>query len=176
MTAYMDPDFGDFTDLPMGEPLSAPTLNGGARVRRPVHPPDPAIAGRNRRSRNRGNRTSRDLAHYLGGRNIEGLLLPWDVEAAGCRIQSKRLARPPSRAEQVRLLRYIDASDALRGLYLVAPRQRLQSGTVTCLLEDWVADHGWSLPPAASLANAGGTGLVELPLPDFRDIHCGGEG
>ena len=131
---------------------------------------DDEVARRNRRNRQRGNRTSADLAAYLGGRNVEALKLPWDVEVPGARIQSKRLAVEPSRAAVRGFIDAIDASDALRAFYLVRPGQRLASGIVTVFLEEWVAWHGWSLPDATVQITAG-TPLLTLGVDVFRDWH-----
>lgn len=136
-------------------------------------------ARRNRNNRKRGNRTSHELAVYLGGRNVEALKLPWDVEGLGYRLQSKRLADEPSLASVARYIRAIEApADTLRGFYHVGARQRLASGTVWCLYPEWVAWHGWDFPAHAGLASwvgrDEGAVLIELPLPVFRDLHVGG--
>ncbi|HEX5466701.1 MAG TPA: hypothetical protein VFW92_08530 [Candidatus Limnocylindrales bacterium] len=134
---------------------------------------DPARSRRGRTSRNRGNRTSRDLAAYLGGRNVEALKVPWDVEGPGYRIQSKRLADRPSASERARLLEAIDhRADDLRAVYIAAPRQRIASGTVSAYLADWVAWHGWDAPPGLSVVRGSGW-LLELSLSLFRDLHIG---
>ena len=134
--------------------------------------PDPVIADRNRRNRKRGNRTSHDLAAYLGGRNVEALKLPWDVEAAGARIQSKRLKARPSVAEIVKLVAYIDAGPSLRALYWVGAGQRVASGHVFVLLREWVGEHGWAGPSGASFLSAGEI-VIELPVALFREMRGG---
>lgn len=134
--------------------------------------PDPAIQRRNRRNKANGRGTSRDLAAYLGGRNVELLGLPWDVEAGGFLIQSKRDAEGMGPRRVLRLLAAIGARNDVAAVFHVAPRARLTSGRLWLRLAEWVAEHGWSLPPDAQLVNAGEP-LIALPLATFRDLHLG---
>ena len=150
-------------------PATAPNIAAPQRRPRRNPNPDAAIAKRNKRNRQRGNRTSASLAKYLGGRNVEALKEPWDVEGDGWRIQSKRLARAIGPAETLRLITAIPDGPWLRGLYHVGPRQRLASGTVFVLYIEWREWHGdldWTGPDGDAQA------LLAIPLPLFRDIHC----
>ena len=160
-------------DFDLMNATTPPTNNGGSS-RRAKGPVDPVVAKRNKRNRKRGNRTSADLAKYLGGWNVEGAQLPWDVETKGARIQSKREAANMTANRALGLLQYIDASQALRVLFHVAPRQRLASGTVYCLYREWVGWYGWTTPPHSWLVATKGEPLIAMPLPTFRDIHVGG--
>jgi hypothetical protein len=128
------------------------------------------VTTRNRRNRARGKSTSAELAKYLGGQNVEGMLWPHDVQGQGYRIQSKRDMTGRSPGMVRRLIEAIEPGHGLRAAYLVVPRVRLTSGRVYVDLEEWVAWHGWELPASTRLLNAG-TPLLELPLPLFRDIH-----
>ena len=130
----------------------------------------PLVSRTNRNNRLRGNRTSRDLAAFLGGRNVEALKLPWDVETPGCRIQSKRLAARPSLRAIVGLIEAIDyrVTD-LRAFYHVEPARRLASGLVYVGLREWVEWHGWDLPADAQVSVTGP--LISMPLATFRDLH-----
>ena len=67
---------------------------------------------------------------------MEALKEPWDVEACGARIQSKRLAQRPSLNAIVALIEYIDAGPSLRALYWVGAGQRVSSGRVFLLLPE----------------------------------------
>ena len=137
---------------------------------------DTALVRRNVNNRKRGKSTSAELAHYLGWQNVEGMNWKWDIQGKGGRIQSKRDATGRSGAVVVALIEAIPAgTDYLRGLYRVAPRQRLASGTVTVWLREWVDWHGWLMPPGATLSVATEVPLIEMPLPTFRDIHGGTE-
>ena len=155
-------------DVHGGEPCGTPPtcLRCGA-VRNPV------VSRTNRNNRKRGNRTSHDLAAYLGGRNVEALKLPWDVEACGARIQSKRLKVRPSIWEIVKLITYIDAGPNLRALYWVGAGQRVASGYIFVLLREWVAEHGWSSPASAVVITASPPTefVLELPVAAFRDLR-----
>jgi hypothetical protein len=133
------------------------------------------VTTRNRRNRARGKSTSAELAKYLGGQNVEGMLWPHDVQGQGYRIQSKRDTRGRSPFEIRRLIDAITGGGSwMRGVYLVVPRVRLTSGRIYVDFEEWVAWHGWDLPPGTRLLNAG-TPLLELPLPLFRDLHVNQE-
>lgn len=134
-----------------------------------VAPAISPIARRNRNNRKRGKGTSAELAKYLGWQNVEGMNWEWDVQGPGGRLQSKRDATARSSAEMARLILRIPSGDFLRGLFKVAPRQRLASGTVYLLLHEWVGERGWLLPPSV-LVNAAGVPLMILPLPAFRDL------
>lgn len=147
------------------------TLLGYWHCSRCGKPKDAAIVRRNRTARNRGNRTSHDLAAYLGIQNVEALKLPHDVQANHLRMQSKRQAVPLGPVAQLRLLEYIPSGDWLRALFIVAPRARLANGSVTVLLEEWTAERGWTLPEHARLAVAGVTALLSIPLPVFADVY-----
>ena len=147
------------------------TLNVTTRRRWQRNPnPDPIIANRNKRNRQRGNRTSHDLAAYLGGRNVEALKEPWDVEACGARIQSKRLAQRPSVNAIVGLIEYIDAGPALRALYWVGAGQRVASGRIYVILPEFVGEHGWT-PPDGAVVYVGRAVVLELPVAAFRDLR-----
>lgn len=139
-------------------------------------PKDAARTRTNHNNAKRGNRTSRDLASFLGAQweDVERKHLPWDVQGAA-RIQSKREARQPGVARVLGLLRYIPPSEHLRAVFFVGAGQRLASGRIFAILEEYVAERGWSLPTDARLLLAGDTALVELPLPTFRDLFSGGE-
>jgi hypothetical protein len=169
MTAELD-------DMPFGSAAGDPVVVIPPTPRRGrvslVHEVDPLIVRRNRGNKNRGKATSRELASYLGWQNVEGMLWPWDVQGPGGRLQSKRDARGRSRTMVLALIEAITPGDWLRGVFIVAPRQRLASGTVTLLLEEWVAWHGWKLPADAVLVNAGRP-LLSLPLATFRDWRAG---
>lgn len=154
-------------DLDLFPPPDRPAL--GSSRRAPVALPDRQRI--NRRNKANGRRTSADLAAYLGGRNVELLGLPWDVEARGARIQSKREKTPLGFARAVRLLDYIGPGDHLAVLFWVGAGQRLTSGRTFALLADWVGEHGFTVPPEARVHNTGGRLLLELPLPVFRDHH-----
>ena len=176
-------------DLPWTD-ASTPTRNGarGAKCRRHVWvvnmhagmeeticdrcgvEENPAVSRRNRLNRNRGNRTSHDLAAYLGGRNVEALKLPHDVEACGARIQSKRLAQRPSLNAIVGLIEYIDAGPSLRALYWVGAGQRVSSGRVFLLLPELVGEHGWT-PPDGAVVHVGRAYILELPVSAFRELR-----
>lgn len=136
---------------------------------------DEAITRRNRRNKANGRGTSRDLAAYLGGRNVELLGLAWDVEAGGCCIQSKRDAQPCGPVRALGLVDYVASRCGMSVpvLFHVAPRARLTSGRVWMRLEQWVREHGWQLPPDARLHTPGP--LMEVPLSTFRDWHIGSE-
>ena len=160
-------------DLPWTD-ASTPTVNVTTRRRWQRNPnPDPAVVRRNRGNRQRGNRTSHDLAAYLGGRNVEALKLPWDVEAAGARIQSKRLKARPSLSAIVGLIEAIATpADTLRALYWVGAGQRASSGRVYVLWPEWHAEHGWLGPDGAVVhVVAGRAFLLELPVAEFRDVR-----
>ena len=131
---------------------------------------DPVVQRRNRGNRQRGNRTSLDLARYLGGRNVEALKLPHDVEACGARIQSKRLAQRPSLNAIVALIEYIDAGPSLRALYWVGAGQRVSSGRVFLLLPELVGEHGWT-PPDGAVVHVGRAYVLEMPVVAFRDLR-----
>ena len=131
---------------------------------------NPVVQRRNRGNRQRGNRTSHDLAAYLGGRNVEALKEPWDVEACGARIQSKRLAQRPSVNAIVGLIEYIDAGPALRALYWVGAGQRVASGRIYVLLPEFVGEHGW-LPPGGAVVHVGRAYVLEMPVAAFRDLR-----
>ena len=136
---------------------------------------NPAVSRTNRNNRKRGNRTSLDLAVYLGGRNVEALKEPWDVEACGARIQSKRLAQRPSIAAIVGLIEYIDAGPALRALYWVGAGQRVASGRCYFLLEEWIGEHGWLAPETGAVVHVSRFAYVlELPVAAFREIRGAG--
>ena len=161
----------DLDSLPFDYP-SEPTLNVTTRRRWQRNPnPDPIIANRNKRNRRRGNRTSHDLAAYLGGRNVEALKEPWDVEACGARIQSKRLAQRPSVNAIVGLIEYIDAGPALRALYWVGAGQRVASGRIFVLLSEWVGEHGWAPVAGTAVIHAGRAYVLEMPVAAFRDLR-----
>lgn len=134
---------------------------------------DPAASRTNRNNRKRGNRTSHDLAAYLGGRNVEALKEPWDVEACGARIQSKRLAQRPSLNAIVGLIEYIGIGPALRALYWVGAGQRVSSGCVFLLLPEFVGEHGWT-PPDGAVVHVGRAYILELPVSAFRDVRGAG--
>ena len=134
---------------------------------------NPTITRTNRNNRKRGNRTSHDLAAYLGGRNVEALKEPWDVEACGARIQSKRLAARPSLNAIVGLIEYIDAGPSLRALYWVGAGQRVSSGRVFLLLPELVGEHGWT-PPDGAVVHVGRAYILELPVSAFRDVRGAG--
>lgn len=186
----------DLASLPfLTDAAAPPTANGGASRRCRRHEwgdgqltiagtnraclrcgaiRDEAKSRTNRNNRKRGNRTSHDLAAYLGGRDVEPLKLPWDVEARGCRIQSKRLADRPSRAAIEGLLDYIrrHGGAELPAYFDIRPAQRLTSGRIFVTYRDWVAWHGWPMPTGADLLTSG-EALLVLPLPIFRDLHVG---
>ena len=134
---------------------------------------NPVVQRRNRGNRQRGNRTSHDLAAYLGGRNVEALKEPWDVEACGARIQSKRLAQRPSVNAIVGLIEYIGAGPALRALYWVGAGQRVASGRIYVLLPELVGEHGWT-PPDGAVVHVGRAYVLEMPVSVFRDLRGGG--
>ncbi len=136
-------------------------------------PRDAAIVRRNRTNRQRGKSTSAELARYLGCQNVEGMNWKWDIQSPAFRLQSKRDATGRSAATVLALIEAITPGDYLRGLYRVAPRQRLASGSVTALLREWVAERGWALPTEARLVNAAGTALLELGLAEFRELVGG---
>ena len=162
---------GPADDLPWSGADSPATVNVTTRRRWQRNPnPDPAIVDRNRRNRRRGNRTSHDLAAYLGGRNVEALKLPHDVEACGARIQSKRLAQRPSLNAIVALIEYIDAGPSLRALYWVGAGQRVSSGRVFLLLPELVGEHGWT-PPDGAVVHVGRAYVLELPASAFRELR-----
>ena len=164
----------DLSRLPWSGADSPATVNVTTRRRWQRNPnPDPAIVDRNRRNRRRGNRTSHDLAAYLGGRNVEALKEPWDVEACGARIQSKRLAQRPSLNAIVGLIEYIGVGPALRALYWVGAGQRVSSGRVFLLLPELVGEHGWT-PPDGAVVHVGRVYILELPVSAFRDLRGGG--
>ena len=156
------------TDVHGGEPCGTPPtcLRCGA-VR------DPVVQRRNRGNRQRGNRTSHDLAAYLGGRNVEALKEPWDVEACGARIQSKRLAQRPSVNAIVGLIEYIDAGPALRALYWVGAGQRVASGRIYVLFNEWVGEHGWDVDTVAAgaVVHVGRAYVLEMGVTAFRDLR-----
>lgn len=129
------------------------------------------IATRNRRNRARGKSTSAELARYLGGQNVEGMLWPWDVQGQGYRVQSKRdrTGRSPRMVRRLIEAITLGPEGGVRAAYLVVPRVRLTSGRIFVLLSEWVDWHGWELPEG-SLAHAG-TPLLAMPLPVFRDLH-----
>ena len=131
---------------------------------------NPAVSRTNRNNRKRGNRTSHDLAAYLGGRNVEALKLPHDVEACGARIQSKRLAQRPSLSAIVGLIEYIGVGPSLRALYWVGAGQRVSSGRVFMLLPELVGEHGWT-PPDGAVVHVGRAYILELPVSAFRDLR-----
>ena len=162
----------DLDSLPWTGADSPPTVSVVTTRRRwQRNPnPDPAIVDRNRRNRRRGNRTSHDLAAYLGGRNVEALKEPWDVEACGARIQSKRLAQRPSLNAIVGLIEYIDAGPSLRALYWVGAGQRVSSGRVFTLLPEWVGEHGWTVSDGA-VVHVGRAYILELPVSAFRELR-----
>lgn len=157
----------DIDTLLAAQPFAAPSLTG-ARGRPPEPERDPIVVRRNRRNRQRGKSTSNELAKYLGIQNVEGMNWPWDCQSNAVRLQSKRdqLARGPLAA--LRLIEYIPDGDFLRGLFWVAPRARLTSGSVTVLLKEWTDTYGWLLP-AGRLSLAAMTPLLTLPLPLFAD-------
>ena len=157
------------TDLPFDYPATPATGTGSSRRAKPA--PDPTRQRTNRLNRNRGKGTSRDLAAYLGWQNVEGLLLPWDVQAGHGRIQSKRDLEGAGPTRCRRLIDAIPEGDYLRGVYHVAPGWRLTSGPVTLLLREWVNWYGWDVPYGAPAAFAGGDAwLLRLPLPLFASI------
>jgi hypothetical protein len=131
---------------------------------------NPTVSRTNRNNRKRGNRTSHDLAAYLGGRNVEALKEPWDVEACGARIQSKRLVQRPSLNAIVGLIEYIDAGPALRALYWVGAGQRVSSGRIYVLLPELVGEHGWT-PPDGAVVHVGRAYVLEIPVAAFRDLR-----
>ena len=157
---------------PVIGPLAAEWHSGAdgwvCRVCRKVK--EPARTRRNVNNRKRGNRTSHDLAAYLGGRNVESLKLPHDVEACGARIQSKRLAQRPSVNAIVGLIEYIDAGPSLRALYWVGAGQRVSSGRVFLLLPELVGEHGWT-PPDGAGVHVGRAYVLEMPVAAFRDLR-----
>lgn len=128
------------------------------------------IAARNRRNRARGKSTSAELAKYLGGQNVEGMLWKHDVQGDGFRLQSKRDSIGRSPAMMARLIESIDYGKGwLRGLYLVTPGKRLTSGIVVVGLREWTEWHGWDLPEGRLLH--AGAPLLVIALPVFRDVH-----
>jgi hypothetical protein len=134
---------------------------------------NPTVSHINRNNRKRGNRTSHDLATYLVGRNVEALKEPWDVEACGARIQSKRLAQRPSIAAIVGLIEYIpmDAYKC-RALYWVGAGQRVSSGRIFMLEEEWIDEYGWrATPPDGAVVHVGRAYILELPVATFREIR-----
>lgn len=126
---------------------------------------------RNRNNRKKGRRTSAELADYLSAQDVEQRGFKWDVQHPAFRLQSKRDGTARSAGMRRQIIEAIYPGDYLRGLYLVEPRQRLTSGTVTLLLEEWVAERGWFLPPGELLH--GGKPLLVLDLPHFRDLVVG---
>jgi hypothetical protein len=151
-----------------------PTPSPIGSSRRAKAAPDPERQRQNKRNKANGRGTSRDLADYLGGRDVELLGLPWDVEARGCRVQSKRDKAACGPVRALGLLRHVgEHSDDLAAVFHVLPRQRLVNGTAWALLEAWVGWHGWALPAGASLHLAGGVPLISMPLPAFGDHHIG---
>ncbi len=129
------------------------------------------LVRRGRNSGKRGRRTSHDLAEYLGGVDVERKNLPWDVEACGARIQSKRLAVRPSLAHICQLIDYMSGDTSLRAVYYVGARQHLTSGSIFCLLEDWISEHGWKLPESHIHLEPSGTALIEMSPRTFLDIR-----
>ncbi len=136
-------------------------------------PRDATVIRRNRTNRQRGKSTSAELARYLGCQNVEGMNWKHDIQSPAFRLQSKRDATGRSAATVLALIEAITPGDYLRGLFRVAPRQRLASGTVALRYQEFVGWYGWSLPPEARLVNGAGTPLVELPLPLFRELVGG---
>ena len=162
---------GPADDLPWSGADSPAVVNDTTRRKWARNPnPDPIIANRNKRNRQRGNRTSHDLAAYLGGRNVEALKLPWDVEACGARIQSKRLAQRPSISAIVGLLEYLGTGPALRALYWVGAGQRVASGRIYVLLPEFVGEHGWT-PPDGAVVHVGRAYVLEGPVSVFREMR-----
>lgn len=131
---------------------------------------DFAVVRQNRQNRRRGNGTSAQLAEYLHIEDVERKKLPWDVQGSTLRLQSKRdlLKRGPVAA--MALIVAIPRFDGLRGLFHVNPGQRLTSGSLTFVLEEWVSERGWTLPPYCALSIAVGTALVTMPLSVFADL------
>ena len=165
------PPLDGTSDLPWSGADSPATVNVTTRRRWQRNPnPDPVKVRTNRNNRKRGNRTSHDLAAYLGGRNVEALKLPHDVEACGARIQSKRLAQRPSLNAIVGLIEYIGVGPSLRALYWVGAGQRVSSGRVFLLLPELVGEHGWT-PPDGAVVHAGRAYILELPVSAFRELR-----
>ena len=161
----------DLADLPWSGADSSATVNVTTRRKWARNPnPDPVKVRTNRNNRARGNATSRKLAAYLSGRNVEALKEPWDVEACGARIQSKRLVQRPSLNAIVGLIEYIDAGPALRALYWVGAGQRVSSGRIYVLLPELVGEHGWT-PPDGAVVHVGRAYVLEIPVAAFRDLR-----
>jgi len=161
----------DLDSLPWHYPSEA--TRNGATGRRAKPEPDPVRQRRNKNNRKRGNRTSHDLAVYLGGRNVEALKEPWDVEACGSRIQSKRLASRPSLAAIIALLFRITVhADELRAVFYIGSNQRLASGRIFLLLDEWVEEHSWHAPDGSVLHVTNGTYVLELPVAVFREVRA----
>ena len=189
----MNPEEFDkyLADLPFDNPDSQPTVNGAKGRRCTRHEwwhrvegdvtddvcvhcgavRDPTVSRTNRNNRKRGNRTSHDLAAYLSGRNVEALKLPWDVEACGARIQSKRLAQRPSISAIVGLIEYIGTGPALRALYWVGAGQRVSSGRIYVLWPEWHGEHGWLVSEGAGIHLSAKGLVLELPVAAFREIR-----
>lgn len=155
-----------------GLPVASPTLSGARGIRVGRNPnPDPVWQRRTRNNRNRGKGTSRELAGYLGGQNVETLGWPWDIQDNLYRIQSKRDDRNRNPLSQHALILLIPAGDYLRALYHVWPGKRLTSGLITCEMQEWVAWHGWDVPPGTLMTIAHRTPLLTMSLPTFREVH-----
>lgn len=159
-----------------GLPIAPPSLTGARGIRVGRNPnPDPVWQRRTRNNRNRGKGTSKDLAEYLGGQNVESLNWPWDVQGRTWRIQSKRDQANRNARSLYALISAITAGDYLRAVYHVYPAKRLTSGLITCEMREWVAWHGWTVPTGSVLISADGAPLVVMTLPVFKDLHCAGD-
>jgi hypothetical protein len=149
------------TDLPFGEPLTAPTLNGAAprKCRRHLwglfedgsmcircrKPRDEKRSRRGRTARKRGTSDELRVAQIMGGHKVGPMGWPWDVEIPGyARLQSKQLDRWPSVNEILTWLNAIPQGPELRGVTLAdtpGPGKRTQR-LVIFDLKEFAGWHG----------------------------------